>query len=61
MDLFDKILFTICATVIVTLLIALPFVQQKTIKITCGKDISLLNSLFYDLDAAGCPTVTIKK
>ena len=61
MDLIDKVLLTICATVTIAALIALPFLQQKTIKITCGKNVSLYEAMFYDLDAAGCPTVTIKK
>jgi len=37
------------------------FLQQQTIKTTCGVKVSAKDALFYDLNAASCPTVKIVK
>lgn len=43
------------------LLFGIAHAQQKTIKTTCGVNVSVGDALFYDLEAASCPLVTIKK
>lgn len=61
MDTSDKIFFAVCITALIAVLVAIPFGNQKSIKVTCGKQVSLYDAFFYDLQAAGCPTITIKK
>ena len=58
---FLLILLLVVAGVGAVVIPALAYTNQREIKITCGKSLCLIDALFYDLKAGGCPTVTIKK
>lgn len=45
----------------VLITIGCAYMQQRTIETTCGVKVSAKDALFYDLNAASCPMVTIKK
>ena len=60
MDL-DLVKFFIAISIVIPLLVlGMAYAQQRTIKTTCGIDVSLSDALYYDMQAASCPLVTIK-
>ena len=58
----DAVKFGVAVLIAFVLLtIGCAYLQQRTIETTCGVKVSAKDALFYDLNAASCPTVTIKK
>lgn len=57
----DLLKFIIALIIIIPMVVfGMAVMQQKTVKTTCGIDVSLSDALFYNTTMGSCPTVTIK-